>query len=151
MPPIWITTSSALESAFTTVSGFKFSWASTAPTWLESSLHWYDYWPDGDERLTYRDCSGLDGSYIRPLESIAILQSGWIEVPKTEVVVGVLCQPHSGFWHLCFGCLTLWSVKTAWNFDWANPVYEASGYTLHNAASVNEFRLCSQYWILHSF
>jgi len=72
-------------------------------------------------------------------------------VPKTEVVVGVLCQP------LWIAALVFFGAHFMVNKERhetliGNPVYEASGYTLDNACKPVSMSLdWQQYWILHSF
>lgn len=122
-PSICTTTSWAGEAHFCLEGGLRLASASLAPTWAGISLIllWLltgRAWTVNVSRLLWafrKLCNAPCSLWI-------LARSGWVEVPKTDVVEGVLCQPHAGFLHLCFWILTLCSVKTAWNLDLVNPV-----------------------------
>jgi len=123
------TTSSALESAFTTVSGFKFSWASTAPTWLESSyigmiidrrrwtvnlseIAWRKLYKAPWEHCNFKQMDGLER------------QKSWWYFANHTLDFGT-CVLDAHFMVRKDG-MKLWLSK---------PVYEASGYILDNVCS----------------
>jgi len=97
--------------------GVEILLAAQHPLGLSSVWFCYGYSPDGDEPLASQVTLGFSVAILAPCSHCNLAKSGWMDVQKTEVVVGELCQSHSGLRHLFLDSI-LWSVKTAWKLEY---------------------------------